>query len=728
MECCFAPLLAWPDQLDLPSFEAGGLERVAALIRLNQLRLAETDLLATWPHRSQNPEAHLASLALLATIRIQQASLAACEELLNQLQSLQPSGWLFRWLQAQLWMQQGQLQRLAALPDQYWRDEQQHPLLAIVHTAERLANQDLYKAECLLASSPNPLCLEALRLRAGLLQARGRLQEAFTLLHPLLQRAPESLLLYSQVFELVISARQIPYVVPIARQALLQHGEHPELLNNVAAVKLFQRQPGYARRSTLLLATWASLGRHQAGLPNQLCSYEQCGDADWLEHLHLAIWRQPLANPDLSGNLALHLASTQSARTPAHLTCFLAALERSPQQQQLRVATPHLSQRKHSAHSAQLTVAWISADFTPHPVSRFLKHFLEASKGTLRLRHQLVSLANHGTQSNLASFQAIPGIEVVDVSSLHGPARVSAIRSLQADVAIDLAGWTGGHFASGFLARLAPVQVNYLGYFASSGLPTMDFWLGDHELFPADPTEWHTEQLWRLPRPFIAWQPPAGLPEGCVDVVDAPHGEIRFGSFNNNRKLSDRTLALWAAILDRLPDARLVLKASAGDDQPTQELLSRRMRRHGLDPERVEWLALTPGCTEHLLQYRHMDIALDPLPNGGCTTTCEALWMGCPVITLAGSHYVSRMSTAVLRGAGLPAWVTSSEEQYVQLAVEQALELRQLRQNRAHWRITLASSPLGDAADLMANLEKAFSAMVQAHQGDHIAPKRSLSC
>lgn len=724
MESCFAPLLSWPDQLDLASFEVRSLERVAALIRLNQLRLAETALLASWPHRCQHPEAHTASLALLATIRLQQACFQACEELVNQ---LQPSSWLYRWVRAQLWMQQGQKQQLATVHDLFWWDEQQHPLLAIVHIAERIANKDLTSAERLLAASPVPFSLETLRLQAALFQARGRTQEAFSLLHPLLQRAPQSLSLHAQVFELVISARQIPQVVPIARQALMQHGEHPELLNNVTAVKLFQRQPGYARRCALLLGTWASLGTHQAGLPNQICSYEQCGNADWLEHLHPAIWRHPLANLDLSGNLALHLASTQSARTSDHLETFIGALDRSPQQQHLLAAPPIVSHRLPLADKAQLTIAWISSDFTPHPVSRFLQHFFQASRGKLRHRHQLVSLVDHGPQSNLASFQAIPGIEVVDVASLNGPDRVSAIRSLQADVAIDLAGWTGGHFAPGFLARLAPVQVNYLGYFASSGLPTMDFWLGDHELFPADSSEWHTEKLWRLSRPFIAWQPPADLPEGGVDVVEAPCGEIRFGSFNNNRKLSDRTLALWAHILHSISDARLVLKASAGDDHPTQELLARRMRRQGLDPERVEWLPLTAGCTEHLQQYRHIDVALDPVPNGGCTTTCEALWMGCPVITLAGSRYVSRMSTAVLRAAGLPAWVTASEQQYVELAVQQAFQLQQLRQNRAHWRSTLASSPLGDAADLMAHLEQAFDAMVQAHPTDQKELIRALA-
>jgi len=719
MDRCFGPLLAWPDQLRLSAYEGSNLERCAALIRLNQLQVAEAELLSSLPQRQADKDGQLNTLALLCHLRMQQASLNGCGHLLRHIQQLDPGGWIVRWLQAQLWMQQGQLSHLSQQPQAYWADERQHPLLATVHIAELLAQGELNAAELLLSDLPDQSSLEAMRLRAALWQAQGRVVEAFEHLHPALQRAPQSVLLQAQLFELVIAARQIPTVVPIARGALLQHGEHPELLNNVTAVKLFQRQPGYARRCALLLQTWASLGRYKAGLPNQICSYEQCGNADWLEHLHPAIWNQPLANPDLSGNLVLHLASTQSRRAPAHLSQFVAALDRSPQQQQLRLTPPSLSELPNRFDLHPLNIAWISADFTPHPVSRFLQHFMEASSGKRDHHHTLVSLVDHGTESNLTKFQAMSGLDVVDVASLKATDRVSAIRSLNADVAIDLSGWTGGHFATGFLARLAPVQVNYLGYFASSGLPTMDYWLGDINLFPSHSPEYSAEQRWCLDRPFIAWQPPAGLPEAEVDVVGPPQGVLRFGSFNNNRKLSDRTLALWARILARLPEAKLVLKASAGDDQPTQELLARRMRRQGLDPERVEWLALTPGCAEHLKQYRHLDIALDPVPNGGCTTTCEALWMGCPVITLAGIHYVSRMSTAVLRGAGLPHWVASTEDNYVQLAVMQAQNLHWLRQHRHHWRNTLGSSPLGDAADLVRHLEQAFTAMVvagQAHQ------------
>ena len=204
------------------------------------------------------------------------------------------------------------------------------------------------------------------------------------------------------------------------------------------------------------------------------------------------------------------------------------------------------------------------------------------------------------------------------------------------------------------------------------------------------------------------------MPEATADVTSAPSGPIRFGSFNHNRKLSDQTLRLWGQILESVPESTLVLKANASSDLATQQLLRRRMHRVGLNPERITWIPLTAGHTEHLQQYQHVDIALDPLPNGGCTTTCEALWMGVPVITSAGSSYVSRMSTAVLEGCGLDDWVAADERSYKQLAVEQAAKVHQLRSNRGQWRQQIQSSPLGDAADLMCHLEHAFTAMVQA--------------
>ena len=286
----------------------------------------------------------------------------------------------------------------------------------------------------------------------------------------------------------------------------------------------------------------------------------------------------------------------------------------------------------------------------------------------MRHSHEIVSTRRTGSTSLIESFRHECNIDVVQLSGDFDESRVSAIRSRDYDVTIDLSGWTGGNFVAGFLARLAPTQINYLGYFASTGLPTMDYWIGDHSLFPSPMNEWSTEQIVRLSRPFIAWKPVDPLPEASVSVTEPPSGPVRFGSFNHNRKLSDKTLMLWAKVLENIPDSRLVLKASHAADSDTQRLLRRRMLRQGLDPDRVDWLEITKGPTEHLLQYGRIDIALDPVPNGGCTTTCEALWMGVPTVTHAGANYVSRMSTAVLSGADLQDWIAHDHEEYVRLA------------------------------------------------------------
>jgi len=222
--------------------------------------------------------------------------------------------------------------------------------------------------------------------------------------------------------------------------------------------------------------------------------------------------------------------------------------------------------------------------------------------------------------------------------------------------------------------------------------------------------EWHSEQVVRLSRCFIAWQPSHQLDEASVSVASPPTSpDIRFGCFNHNRKLSDQVLRLWAQLLVAIPGSKLVLKANASSDHHTQTLLSRRMRRAGLDLERVIWLPLAATHLQHLQQYTQMDVALDSFPNGGCTTTCEALWMGVPVITLTGTHYVSRMSTAVLHGAGLGHLCASSPQHYIHLAQQLSLRLAELRANRDHWRAQVKSNPLGDAADLMQHLEQALS-------------------
>ncbi|MCP9775645.1 hypothetical protein [Cyanobium sp. WAJ14-Wanaka] len=682
------------------------LRSLAVLVRVGEASVAETHLL-DWLR--QQP-AGLEPLTLLAVLRFKQGDRCNFKLLLQRLNAAHPQALYTRWLLLQHWLQQGDLSSIDAAGSSIWAGEDSSLMLRLTRIALLLKRLHFGEAQALLDQLPQPPSMEAMMLQARSLAMQGEHRRALTLLRPLLERVPQHRPLMGQLLELVIDAREAPLVVPLAREAIGRHGEHPDLLCHVTTVKLYQRQPGLARRSALLQQAWASVRPTPINLANQISTYEQMGHADWLTHLLPKFTENPLADLQLHSNLAMHLASIESPCYPAHLCRIQAAIEPTEAYAKHRHAGPGFPCPVANTNRP-LRIAWITADLCPHPVSRFLLGFLDASNGRRRHSHQVVSVTDHGSESCADLFHALPDLELVDVSSVRDHERVAAIRELQADLAIDLSGWTGGNFMAGFIARLAPVQVNYLGYFASAGIPEMDYWLGDGELFPTNPSEWHTETLWRLPRPFLAWQPAAALPEAMAKIASPPGGPVHFGSFNHNRKLSDRTLRLWGAVLSAVPGAQLVLKANAKGDHSTQELLRRRMLRAGLDPERVLWLPLAPTPEEHLQQYRHIDIALDPLPNGGCTTTCEALWMGVPVITLEGHTYVGRMSTAVLRGAGLGSWVCSSEADYVRMAREQAARLVELRSRREHWRSRLAESPLGDAVDLMDHLEQAFSAM-----------------
>ena len=186
------------------------------------------------------------------------------------------------------------------------------------------------------------------------------------------------------------------------------------------------------------------------------------------------------------------------------------------------IRTPKL--KKVCSPGSKLKVAWVIGDLCPHPVSRFIYQFFAGSQNhEFRHDHILVNTYNHGKESCKSWFEGLSNLPIVDVSSHKAEKRVAAIRSLDVDVALDLSGWTSNHFLAGFMARLAPIQINYLGYFAS-GLTEMDYWLGDRNLFPSPMKEWCSEQIFCLNRPFLAWKPVTPLPEAEASISDAPRG------------------------------------------------------------------------------------------------------------------------------------------------------------------------------------------------------------
>jgi predicted O-linked N-acetylglucosamine transferase (SPINDLY family) len=293
------------------------------------------------------------------------------------------------------------------------------------------------------------------------------------------------------------------------------------------------------------------------------------------------------------------------------------------------------------------------------------------------------------------------------VAGLSGERLEALIRADCPDVLIDLSGHTGRNRLPLLARRLAPLQVTYLGYPNTSGLAEMDYRLTDELADPAGVTDaFYTEKLVRFAPCAWSFKPSvdtleASMPPAAEDATRP----VVFGSFNNPAKLSDFTLRLWAEVLAATPGARLLLKGHGLETPARRRELEARFRAEGLDTSRLDLLGRTAGTGGHLALYRQVDIALDPFPYNGTTTTCEAIWMGRPVISLAGREHRSRVGASLLSAAGHPEWAVESTVEYVRVATELAANRGELARISGALRNEMMAGPLFDYA----GQAKAFS-------------------
>jgi protein O-GlcNAc transferase len=260
------------------------------------------------------------------------------------------------------------------------------------------------------------------------------------------------------------------------------------------------------------------------------------------------------------------------------------------------------------------------------------------------------------------------------------------------DILIDLAGHTASHRLGVFAMRAAPVQATFLGYPHSTGMSRIDWLIGDATVSPAEHHLLFSEGIAQLPGSVFCWAPVDDYSLPAPRASDAP---LVLGSFNNAMKLSPKTIALWSRVLHALPDSQLLLKAPSLRDEAVQSRFLALFAEHGIGRERL-WLRGPSGLAQMMQEYGDMDIALDPTPYNGGTTTLQALWMGVPVVALEGSNFVSRMGASFLRSLGQPGWVAGDEDGYVAAAVALAQQAAAVRQGRAALRQQMAGSALCD--------------------------------
>lgn len=361
-------------------------------------------------------------------------------------------------------------------------------------------------------------------------------------------------------------------------------------------------------------------------------------------------------------------------------------------------------------HERPIRVGFVSGDLRKHPVGYFLENVLAHIDDC---KVTCVAYSNSVDEDGHSAHLKTLFSEWNRVATLNNADLARKIHADKIDVLLDLAGHTGHNRLSVFAWRPAPVQVSWLGYWASTGLSDIDYILVDSISVRQDEAKNYTEKLWFLPETRLCLAPPHTDSPLVTNALPAlSKGHITFASFQTLSKIGDGTLLLWAQVLARLPMARLRLQSLPLAFGASVVEIKKRLVLAGIDLDRVD---IFGGASrdKYLAAYGEVDVVLDTFPFPGGTTTAEALWMGVPTVTLTGKSLLERQGESLLRCVGLEDWVATSEQEYVELVVQKVADLHLLAQLRADLRATVLASPLFDGATFAENLEHAFEGMVK---------------
>ena len=366
-----------------------------------------------------------------------------------------------------------------------------------------------------------------------------------------------------------------------------------------------------------------------------------------------------------------------------------------------------LTHAKAAHRHARLRVGYISPDFCRHVVACFaLPFFRHADRAVFEVYGYMIGAADAETRE----FAALAD-HFCDLSALPPKRAAQRIDADEIDILVDLSGHTGGNALPILAYKPAPILVSGIGYFRTTGLPAVDYFLTDEHLAPAGEEAYFTEKLLRLPESHWCYEPLAGTPP----TAPAPflrNGYVTFGTLGHFDKATDEMLALWGKILDAVPNSRLYLKSAVMDDAARRARVEGRLAQAGIDLSRVQ---LEGRTGDYLTAYYGIDIALDTFPYTGGGTSCDALYMGVPFVTLAGEHHHGRFGLSLLENVGLSDLAATSGAQYVGIAAALAGDAHRLAALHQTLRLSMRSSALMDGARYMMRLERRYRAIWRAH-------------
>jgi predicted O-linked N-acetylglucosamine transferase (SPINDLY family) len=393
----------------------------------------------------------------------------------------------------------------------------------------------------------------------------------------------------------------------------------------------------------------------------------------------------PLPGSNLLFALHFHPAVTNEQLLAEHLSWAKQHAE------PLTAATsPHANARD---SDRRLRVGFVSPDLRDHPIGRFMLPLLEHHD---RARMEMICYASAKRTDDITRQLRAHAALWRDIVGQSDAALADMIRADRIDVLIDLSLHSSGNALLAFARKPAPVQITWLGYAGTSGMSAIDFRLTDPYLDPAGFDAIYSERSLRLPRTFWCYAAPPEAPAAVAPPPSQSAGYVTFGCLNQFSKVSETARQTWLKILANTPNSRLVLHSLPGLHR---DRIAAEFAAADIDPARIEWIDKLP-MADYLATYNRIDIALDPSPYTGGTTTCDALWMGVPVVTLAGQRAVARGGVSILSTVGLPELIAKDSDDYVRIATDLARHPMRLSREQ------LLASPLMDAPAFARDFEE----------------------
>lgn len=530
----------------------------------------------------------------------------------------------------------------------------------------------------------------------------GFYQEAIDTLSSILSVSPDPAALHHQIGRCFAALHRYAEAFAAYQQALNYTPDHVDVLCSLGLLFTDINQVTKARDCFLQalgvkpddLGIISNLGR----------IYKRIGQADLaLEWFERGVQLQP-DHPDAVSNYLNSLNYIEGI-SPA----FVAA--RYKQYAPQAFAPRATWQRpKPQRHDLPIRIGYISADLYSHSVAFFIEPILLHHD---RKRFEIFCYANQTANDETTERlrQLTDGWRVIHgISDLQVAQQIAEDRI---DILVDLAGHTAGHRLGVCAYRPAPLQISWIGHPNTTGLQQIEYYLTDGQCDPPGMTDHlYSEAIYRLPRVFSCYLPPVEFPPVASTPFENAN-RITLGCFNTIAKVSQQLIIWWSEILKRIENAVLYLKGPPLWDSLAKEEILKRFAAQGISPERLIIHGETTTRYDHLASYASVDIALDTFPYHGTTTTCEALWMGVPVVSLAGTTHVSRVGASFLRAVGLDDLVKESPEAYIDAVVQLAADRQRLRHLRKNLRLMMAQSALMDAKGVTREVEQAFLQMYE---------------